>query len=350
MKPPISYILPLLLLILSFSHPSFALDDNQDSTSYEAHFLSIQEYCQCLMAVASAEDLHGLYNTETMSGEILQTASPEDQQPHLLYSIARSLDPQTPMIGLTELDAMRCCNWIETSLPSSDNTLPSTEVGSYILHEDGSFEVNNTAQLHLVHHDDGTFEIISSVKNVTSPLMMFGGETGPENKKKRVRPFPDVGGQTAANRREYDPVDRQEGSSFQQNSSAPPMNITMPSLAHILHNDNFDDASLIGFYQQSEQSTHNGDYVAINDKLWCLPEVIKACFRSQEDRNLMAGARLKIRTNLKETMEKSENYKENVTTGFTRIIRRSGRTDQTKINEDLNKFDQFFVNHTPFQK
>ena len=347
MKPPISYILPLLFLLLSFSHRSFALDDNQDSTSYEAHLLNVEEYCQFLIAVASAEDLHGLYDPKAMSGEIFQTASPEDQQPNFLYSIAHQVDQQIAMLGLTELDAMRCCNWIETSLPSSDNTPTSTEIGSYILHEDGSFEVNNTAQLHLIHHDDGTFEIISSVKKTNSPLMMPGGPERYASKgKNKVGRFPDAGSETAAKRRQYDRADGQDGSSSQQNPSAPAMNITVSSLAHILHNDNFDDASLIRFYAKSDRPTHNGEFVTIKDKLWCLPELIKACFRSQEDRKMMADTRLKIRTDLEDFMMKSSTYKEQALAGLSRTKITSGRTDKTKITDNLDEFDQYFINHT----
>ncbi|MBX9576873.1 MAG: hypothetical protein K2W97_00160 [Chthoniobacterales bacterium] len=278
-------------MVLCIPHLSFASDDDQEPTSYEAHLLSIKEYCRCLKGAASAEDSYRLYDMETMSREILQTASPEDQHPHFLYSVAEDIDPKSPMLNLTELDAMRCCNWIETSLPSSDNTPPNTEVGSYILHEDGSFEVNDAAQLHLVHHDDGTFEIISSVKKTTSPLMMPGLEKTDGNKGKWVRLFPDIGSETTANRREYDRVDDQYGSSSPQNRSIP-MNITVPSLSNIVHNDNFDDDSLIGHTGNAHQE---GSYIAIKDHLWCLPEIIKACLRSQEDRDLMAQARQKIR-------------------------------------------------------
>ena len=276
-----------------------------------------------------------------MSGEILQTASPEDKHPHFLYSIADDVDPKSPMLALTELNAMRCCNWIETSLPSSDNTPPNMEVGSYILHEDGSFEVNDAAQLHLVHHDDGTFEIISSVKKTTSPLMMPGFEKKDGNKGKGVRPFPDVGSQTAANRREYDRVDDQDGSSSQQNSSIPAMNITVPSLANIVHNDNLDADSLIG---HTSNAREEGSYIAIKDHLWCLPEIIKACFRKEEERQQIQTVRQKIRNNLVAAMKQSSNYKELVRTMGGNIMP-SGRVDNDKIAEDLRKFDQYFTGH-----
>lgn len=333
MKPPISYILPLLLLLLCIPHLSFASDDDQESTSYEAHLLSIEEYRTCLNGAASAEDSYGLYDVQAMSGEVFQTISAKDQQHHFIYSIVEGIDPQSPMLGLTELDAMRCCNWIETSLPSSDNTPPSTEVGSYILHEDGSFEVNDMAQLHLIHHDDGTFEIISSVKNNISPLMMWGERGTSDNDKKGIpSKFPDVGAQTAANRRQGDPRDGQTR-----------MNITVPSLVNILHNDNFEDASLIG--HTGSGAGNNGSYIAIQDHLWCLPEIIKACFRTEETQQQIQNARQKIRNDLEASMKLSTDYKEAAHTPFSRITITSGRVDKTKIANALGTFDQYFTDH-----
>ena len=144
----------LLFLLFSISQMSFANNDTQETASSDVHFLTIQEYCQCLISVASTEDVHDLYNPETMRGEILQTISSDEQQSRFLYSIPHGVDPLLPMQGLTESDAMRCCNFLEISLPDNDSVMNSTEIGSYILHEDGSFEVNDQAQLHLLSHDD----------------------------------------------------------------------------------------------------------------------------------------------------------------------------------------------------
>ena len=54
----------------------------------------------------------------------------------------------------------------------------------------------------------------------------------------------------------------------------------------------------------------------------------------------------KIRTDLEDFMMKSSTYKEQALAGLSRTKITSGRTDKTKITDNLDEFDQYFINHT----
>ena len=350
MKPLNNYILPLLSLLLCMAHQAFALNAEQALTSDEPHFLTVQEYVACLSSVATTEDLHQLYGAEKMSGEILKTVSFEDQQPHFTYLIVDSIDLQSPMLGLTKLDAMRCCNWIETSLPSNDSLAPSTEVGSYILHEDGTFEVNHQAQLHLIDHNNGTFEIVSSATKATTPLMMWGAESRHTSQNDSCK-FPSLEGRTRDNRgRETAPAPRthQASRSLLLPNAEPDnvfaMNITVQPLANILHNDCFEDDSLIG---HSGLHDKHGTYLAIKDPLWCIPEVVKDCFRSETTRQQLIDARNKIRDELSAAMRADQGYQSQQvhSAGYTRLPISLSTTDDKRIKSNIQEFNQFFNDH-----
>lgn len=339
MNPLTRNILPLLFLLFSLACHSFAVDELRDSLPEETHLLTIQEYCQCLMAVASTEDPHGLYDATTMNGEIMCNVSERD--PHFLYGIAHGIDPQSPVHGLTELNAMRCCNWLETSLSSKDAMPPNTEIGSYVIHEDGSFQMNDQAQLHLLPHDDGTFEIVSKVvKEKSAPLMMVGKLKG----KDFHFPQFNTAEKTAVNRRKTDtPSSGSQLTDYQENTTVSNMNITLPSLAPIFHNDNVEDDSLIG--HTGVAGATDGNYVAIKDQLACCPKVIRAYLTPEETRQQIQAARQQLRADLKTAMSASNDYKKKDSGRFSLSMVSNEKINQQKIDQDLQKFDQFFTDH-----
>ena len=60
---------------------------------------------------------------------------------------------KNPMLGLTKLDAMRFCNWVEngclTKKEAGDKAIASTETGSYVLQGEELISINPTAMWHL---------------------------------------------------------------------------------------------------------------------------------------------------------------------------------------------------------
>ncbi|MBM3857082.1 MAG: hypothetical protein FJ390_03870 [Verrucomicrobia bacterium] len=327
MYPLRPYILSFLFLISFISHRSFAIDDNQNC---DANILTVQEYCQCLVAMASAEDIHGLYDPEAMSGEIIRGISHEDQQPHFLYGIAHGVDPHSPMLGLTELDAIRCCNWMETSLPGSDSIVANTETGSYLLHDDGTFETNDKAQLSLIPHDDGTFEIVSKVvKGSTSPLMFEKSKFDNSGSRRDPRRFPEIS--TAATRGDYGSIAGQD-------------NRMGSSLSEIVHaNNDAHDHSLIGYTY--DDTCENVSYSAIEDINFCglpLPAFVKACLINEEKRQQLEMAHKNIKSELESAMKSSSYFKEKASFGFSRLTMPAGKIDNAKLASALKKFDQSF--------
>ncbi len=89
------------------------------------------------------------------------------------------------MLGLTRLDALRYCNWMEngclTEKEAGEKAIMITETGSYELSDNEILSTNLEAIYHLVENEDKqNGETIFSIATrfvpyQTSPLMMFGG-------------------------------------------------------------------------------------------------------------------------------------------------------------------------------
>ncbi|CAM6032191.1 unnamed protein product [Sphagnum compactum] len=157
----------------------------------EAHQINVGEYLLFLNAVAGENDEHGLYDIEGLGLEIV---AQEDffslrKSNRIFYIAAEGIDPASPIFGLTELQALRYCNWVENgSQRALPKALATTETGSYDLTA-SEVVVNEQAQHHIVsdvlhpgcfiittRSSDGEEPILS--EQATSPLMMFSGERG----------------------------------------------------------------------------------------------------------------------------------------------------------------------------
>ncbi len=317
----------LLFLIFLFPFHSFAFDNTNGLATNDAHFLSIQEYCAFLIATTSTDDDQGLYDPETMDGEIARKILSDNQQPHFLYGIVHGIDPQLPMLGLTEFDAIKCCDWMEKFLLCNDHALSSTEVASSLLQDDASCEANQVSQLFLLHHEDGTFEIskVFKKKKSSAPLMMV------ENPEKKPAPFPrDVSENSRDNQR-------------RNNYDEPHMGLSLSDLIYDDSNTDYDD-SLIG--HTDNNTTQHGNYIAITNYNFCgmpFPRFIKDYFMKKWERKATQIAYTKIAKELKQAMEKSPSHQEQFPAGVSRTL--VPKANGVKINETLEKFHQSFDNY-----
>lgn len=163
----------------------------------EIHDIRISEYVFMLNAIASQSDEYNLYDRKQLGKEIVVQENPFSLrvQSQVLYVAANGVDPDSSLVGLTEMQAMRYCNWVEqgskTSLPEA---LSTTETGSYDL-IGAEIVVNQRAQHHVAAdvENSGYFIITTYLSNgekaipfeqETSPLMMFFG--GEHNEKKGI--------------------------------------------------------------------------------------------------------------------------------------------------------------------
>ncbi|MBX9578637.1 MAG: hypothetical protein K2W97_09240 [Chthoniobacterales bacterium] len=140
--------------------------------------LLVCEYAALLKAVASTSDAHGLYQ-KSMHHQIIQVPTENGFD----YLVAKN-QKNEPMHHITDLDAMRYCNWKDHDSPTTAPDLEdSTEHGSYELNDNNQITaVDNNAAYQMLFDEDG-FSIIHlvPVSTTTSPLMVFG-ETGEKKK------------------------------------------------------------------------------------------------------------------------------------------------------------------------
>lgn len=93
--------------------------------------ITVGEYITFLKAVAVNSDVHHLYD-DAVSSQIIRY----DDRTHFYYSIADRVNEDELLYGLTDLDAMRYCNWIEAGCLIGDEGVNSTESGVYCLFGD----------------------------------------------------------------------------------------------------------------------------------------------------------------------------------------------------------------------
>jgi hypothetical protein len=144
--------LSLLLLSLCLPHLSLAVDENQESPPL-THTIVVQAYCDILNLAENSEEY---YNSETMGGEIKHFFD----EGRFHYSVQEGVDPQGPMLGLTQADADFYCN---------------QEAETFAHHHDTATN-DQSLQFEATQNEDGTFQI--NVEKKSSPLMMFRVERG----------------------------------------------------------------------------------------------------------------------------------------------------------------------------
>ena len=165
----------------------------QEALPAEAHSISVGEYLILLNIVATQSDQHRLYDGEVLKREIVAQGAQENYSNgtnRTFYRAAEGIDLDSSLIGLTELQAWRYCNWVENG---SQSTLPeallTTENASYDLtgKEGEEALVNQQAEHHIMEDTlhPGCFiittsssseEDLSFPQQKTSPLMMLPGE------------------------------------------------------------------------------------------------------------------------------------------------------------------------------
>ena len=127
-------ILSLLLCFAFTPHRSCAFDESLEVNSH-TFTISVAGYCSRLNKGESIEETAIHYNPETMGREIQVSISGNPLRSH--YLVAEGIDPQSPMLGLTQSDA----DFFSSNL-SSD---PLVQFES-IQNEDGSFTINTEGQ------------------------------------------------------------------------------------------------------------------------------------------------------------------------------------------------------------
>jgi len=237
-------VYPLLFFVLSLNL-STLLAQNTPITA--------GGYCSFLKDEAAKDDTHGLYN-DAMNNQIVCEV---EEQIHD-YFVAQGEEEQA-MLYLTDLDAMRYCNWLENKehlLNSNDIT--DTETGVYELVNDQLMFTNLDAHYHLADHNEGEtiFSIVEEpIASKASPLMMFR-RVFLENNADSNRPSD----QDRNNRQEQDETAQQN------NSSATPRGSSFPSIAetHSSSSDRNTDNAEISFLHANELARNSAIMSEIN--------------------------------------------------------------------------------------
>ncbi|MBX9576843.1 MAG: hypothetical protein K2W97_00010 [Chthoniobacterales bacterium] len=164
----------------------------ESDESSEAHITTVDDYGAFLNAVATTTDVHELYHSRT-ANQLMKKAKEDG---HWNF-FAVDEEEDKPMLGLTKLDAMRFCNWVEnrclTRKDAGEKAITSTEVGSYELRGDEVVSTNSKARYHLAKNEENQngetiFAITTQPDDVMpfqiSPLMMLGREGLVKNKGK----------------------------------------------------------------------------------------------------------------------------------------------------------------------
>ena len=145
--------------------------------------ITIGEYAVFLKAVATTTDQHHLYNAVLSDQIQRQNVIQPDGSNHFEYTIVAGVSKNEPIIGLTEFEGFRYCNWVEGECLTGNEGTASTESGVYCIRTDIAsssdtilFDHSDACQHTLIQRntDKGTVFIIitKSENSKTSPMMI----------------------------------------------------------------------------------------------------------------------------------------------------------------------------------